>query len=159
MTCVYREPAHDRRSVVWEHLIRKWIGRSNPWCIVGDFIKILNNDEKIGGPRRPNASFQHFAEMLRLCEMEELSSKGNMFTWAGMRWKKYIQCCLDRCFGNKAWMARFPNSNQTFLEKRGSDHRLVWVNLRASPKIQRGHFRFDRRLLHHPDAIKAVEKA
>ncbi|KAG2323157.1 hypothetical protein Bca4012_058673 [Brassica carinata] len=107
--------------------------------------------------RKSEASFKFFADMLTSCEMEELYSKGKRFTWAGQKWKKYIQCCLDWCFRNKAWRARFPNSNQTFLDKRGSDHRPVWVNLRASPDTQRGQFRFDRMLLHHPDLLKEVE--
>ncbi|KAG2324302.1 hypothetical protein Bca52824_007030 [Brassica carinata] len=107
--------------------------------------------------RKSESSFQHFAEMLNVCEMTELNGKGDRFTWAGKRWTKWIQCRLDRCFGNKAWHARFPNSNQTFLEKRGSDHRPVWVNLRSSPDIRRGQFRFDRRLLHHPDVRNQVE--
>lgn len=44
------------------------------------------------------------------------------------------------------------------MDKRGSDHRPVWVNLRASPDVHRGKFRFDRRMLHHPDAVKEVEQ-
>lgn len=108
---------------------------------------------------RPEGSFKFFADMLTVCNMKELTSKGDGFTWGGMRWKKLIQCCLDRCFGNKAWREIFPGSNQTFLEKRGSDHRPVWVNLHASPELQRGQFRFDKRLLHHPDAKREVEGA
>ncbi|KAG2327368.1 hypothetical protein Bca52824_010096 [Brassica carinata] len=107
----------------------------------------------------PEGSFKSFADMLSSCNMEELPSKGDRFTWGGMRWKKWIQCCLDRGFGNTAWHDTFPGSNQTFLAKRGSDHRPVWVNLRANPEMQRGQFRFDKRLLHHPDAKREVEGA
>lgn len=153
---MYGEPASDGKSVVWDRLTSLGVGRSEPWSIIGDFNEILNNDEKLGGPRRSESSFKPFAEMLSSCQMEELSSKGNRFIWAGKRWKKYIPCCLDRCFGNRAWRASFPNSNQTFVEKRGSEHRPVWVNLRANPAVQRGQFRFDRRLLHHPDALKEI---
>lgn len=156
---MYGEPASDGKSVVWDRLTRLGVGRSEPWSMIGDFNEILNNDEKLGGPRRPESSFKFFAEMLSSCEMEEFCSKGNRFTWAGQRWKKYIQCCLDRCFGNRVWHSRFPNSNQTFLEKKGSNHRPFWVNLRANPDVQRCQFRFDRRLLHHPDAIQGVEDA
>lgn len=159
LSCVYGEPANDGKSIVWKRLIRLGLGRFEPWAIVGDFNEILNNDEKSGGPRRPESSFQYFAEMLNLSEMGELSSKGDRFTWGGRRWTKYIRCYLDRCFGNKAWMASFPASHQTFLAKRGSDHRPVLVNLKASSETHKSQFRFDRRLLHHPDAKSDVVKA
>lgn len=138
LTCVYGEPVTDGRSRVWDRLTRLGIGRTEPWSMIGNFNEILNNDEKIGGPRRSASSFVPFADMLSSCEMEKLSSKGNRFSWGGSRWKKYIQCCLDRCFGNKEWRSRFPESNQTFLEKRGSDHKPVWINLRANSDIHRG---------------------
>ncbi|KAG2322831.1 hypothetical protein Bca52824_016044 [Brassica carinata] len=107
--------------------------------------------------RKPVSSFKFFAEMLSTCGMEELPSRGDRFTWGGTRWKKYIRCCLDHCFGNKAWRERFPASNQVFLDKRGSDHRPVLVNFVANPEAIRGQFRFDKRLLHHPDLKKEVE--
>lgn len=158
LTCVYGEPASDGKSVVWERLSRLGVSRSAPWSIVGDFNEILNNDEKLGGPRRSESSFKPFKDMRNCCNMDELNSKGDMFTWSGKRWKKWIQCRLDRCFGNKEWGLLFPGANQTFLDKRGSDHRPVWVNLIANPEPRRGQSRFDKRLLHHPDAIKEVER-
>ncbi|XP_013694544.2 uncharacterized protein LOC106398556 [Brassica napus] len=112
----------------------------------------------MGGPRRSEASFIPFADMLECCEMEEFTSKGNKFTWEGTRWKKRIQCCLDRSFGNKAWLSLFPNSNQTFLEKRGSDHRPVWLNLSAAQSGFKGQFRFDKRLLINPEVKGLIDK-
>lgn len=80
LSCVYGEQAHDGKSIVWERLSRLGVQRSEPWCIVGDFNEILNNDEKCGGPKRSPASFKPFADMLSVCGMEELASKGNRFT-------------------------------------------------------------------------------
>lgn len=73
--------------------------------------------------------------------------------------KKWIQCCLDRIFGNKAWSELFSDTNQTFLEKRGSDNRPVWLRLYASREPLKGLFRFDKRFFRQPDVIKEIEKA
>lgn len=156
LTFVYGEPVSEGRSVVYDRLIRIGIGRVDSWSIISYFNEILNNDKNTEGPHRPEVSFKCFSEMLSACGVEELSSKGNIFTWEGRRW---MQCCLDKCFANKAWLLKFPGSNQTFLEMRGSDHRPMWVNLRANAEAPRGQFRFDRRLAHHPDAIRDVENA
>lgn len=70
LSCVYGEPAHDGKSVVWNRLTSLGATRSAPWSIVGDFNEILNNDEKIGGPRRAESTFAPFADMLNSCGME-----------------------------------------------------------------------------------------
>ena len=159
LSCVYGEPITNGRSVIWERLSRIGGSRRVPWCMVGDFNEILNNQEKTGGPLRHESSFQPFADMLSCCGMEELSSKGDRFTWGGLRWKKWIQCCLDRCFANKEWTNLFPGANQRFLEKRGSDHRPVFVSLRASAESFRGRFCFDKRLLLHSEVKIEVQSA
>ena len=158
LSCIYGDPGSEGKARVWESISRIGCHRKEPWCLIGDFNEILNNSEKMGGPRRSEASFIPFADMLECCEMEEFTSKGNKFTWEGTRWKKRIQCCLDRSFGNKAWLSLFPNSNQTFLEKRGSDHRPVWLNLSAAQSGFKGQFRFDKRLLINPEVKGLIDK-
>lgn len=58
-----------------------------------------------------------FNDMIKACQMSELSSSGNAFTWGGKRNNKWIQYKLDRCFGNKDWHLMFPASNQAFWKK------------------------------------------
>lgn len=101
---VYGESSQIGKEKVWECLMRLGVGRRDSWCMVGDFNEILNNEEKIGGPKRSDSSFMDFANMLKICDMAEIVGTGDPFTWAGQRYQKYIQCKLDRCYANKAYM-------------------------------------------------------
>ena len=38
-----------------------------------------------------------FNDMIKACQMSELSRSGNSFTWGGKRNNKWIQYKLDRC--------------------------------------------------------------
>lgn len=127
--CIYGDLVIKNRPKVWEKLMCIGITRKEGWCMLRDFNEILHNEEKLGGPRRGEKNFMDFTEMIRICGMVELPFSGNGFTWGEMRNQMWIQCKLDIYFGNKAWYQLFPVSNQSFLEKRGSDHRLVFVKL------------------------------
>ena len=150
LSCIYGEPSSEGKNIVWERISRIGVNRREKWCMLGDFNEILNNDEKIGGPMRSEESFKPFGDMLSACGMEELESSGIRFTWAGQRWKKWIQSCLDRAFGNREWLRVFLGSNQRFLAKCGSDHRPVLLLMQTSQSKNRGQFRYDKKFLFQP---------
>lgn len=156
---VYGEPSQIGKEKVWERLMRLGAGRKESWCMVGYFNEILNNEEKIGGPKRSDTSFKEFADMLKVCEMAEISGVGDAFTWAGKRYQKYIQCKLDRCFANKEWRRVFYQASQEFMEKLGSDHRPVMVNLVNQHEKRRGAFRFDKRMVGKVRVAETIQEA
>ena len=102
------------------------------------------------------SSFQPFKDMLCNCDMHELGSSGNGFTWGGTRNAQWIQCKLDRCFGNSEWFTMFPNSHQWFLERLGSNHRPVLVKFVNDQELFRGQFCFDKRFAEDPHCAYAV---
>lgn len=59
----------------------------------------------------------------------------------------YIQCKLDRCFGNKEWRRVFCRASLEFMEKLGSDHRPVMVDLACENGRRRGTFCVDKRMV------------
>lgn len=158
-SCIYGPTVYKERIALWESLSRIGVNRKESWCVFGDFNDILHNGEKIGRVWRDDESFTPFNQMVNACKLVELQSHGNGFTWSGLRSKSWVHTRLERFFGNTAWFKKFPCSNQSFLDKRGSDHRPVLIHLIEPQDSYKGWFRFDRRLL-EVDGVKVnVENA
>ena len=127
--------------------------------MIGDFNEILSNSEKRGGPLRVESSFLPFRNLLATCDMYEVGSSGNGFTWGGTRNNQWIQCKLDRCFGNPAWFSMFPTAHQWFLEKLGSDDQPVLVEFTQDKSFFKEQFRFDKRWAEDPSFLHMLTKA
>lgn len=97
--------------------------------------------------------------MLNNCDMHELGSTGNGFTWGGTRNDHWVQCKLDRCFGNTSWFSMFLNSHQWILENFGSNHRPVLVKFANDHELFRGQIRFDKRLADDPECTEAIYRS
>ncbi|XP_056855145.1 uncharacterized protein LOC130504548 [Raphanus sativus] len=102
----------------------------------------------------------------RDCRLKEIPSSGNRLSWAGVREimsngvkeKVWVQCRLDRAFGNAEWFRLFPNSHSFYLEKTGSDHRPIFTGLDATVQRRTGRFTFDKRWCAKPGIQEIIRR-
>lgn len=80
---MYGDPVRAHRQAVWDQLIDIGARHDEPWFLVGDFYELMNNEETLGGPVRPEASFFPFRTMVHQCRLKEIISSGNSFSWGG----------------------------------------------------------------------------
>lgn len=153
---VYGLPVQSLRHVFWERLERIGAVRDCAWMLAGDFNEIVSNSEKIGGARREEWSFRDFRNMIASCDLMDLKSKGNRFSWVGERYNHTVRCCLDRVMVNTEWAATFPNAEAEFMDFNGSAHKPILTCINPTTEGTHKPFRFDKRLLHIPEFEKIV---
>ncbi|KAG2295020.1 hypothetical protein Bca52824_041689 [Brassica carinata] len=139
----------ERRQEVWDRLVEIGLRRNEPWLLAGDFNELMSNEDKLGGAVREESSFWDFRDMARSCKIRELRSSGNPLSWGGWRELVWVQCRLDRCFGNDVWFNLFPRSSVEYGDMWGSDHRHMLIGFVLEQReLKRGRFYLDNRLLH-----------
>lgn len=98
--------------------------------------------------------------MAENCKIRELRYTGNCLSWGGWRERVWVQCRLDRCFGNSEWFSLFPRSNMEYLEMWASDHRPIRICFaleRDDPK--RNRFFFDKRYLNKAGIEELIKES
>lgn len=127
------------------------------------------DDEHIqnsGGPVCDEASFYPFRSMARDCRIKEIPSSGDKLPWVGAREvitngvkeNVWIQCRLDRAFGNAEWFGIFPRSHTHYLERLGSDHMPILTTVMGNGTKHVGRFMFDKRWSKKPEMMELVRK-
>lgn len=82
---IYDYPDSNQKCKTWE-LIRKLQGLSDlPWILGGDFNEILSNTENEGVFQRENKYIEDFRLVLDECELKDIKSSKDLFTWYGTR--------------------------------------------------------------------------
>ncbi|XP_010480531.1 PREDICTED: uncharacterized protein LOC104759285 [Camelina sativa] len=157
-TFVYGDPVRSKREEVWERLTRLGLQRDEAWFLVGDFNEIMNNNEKLGGPARPEWSFYPFRNMTRGCRIKELPSSGNTLSWGGRRENVWVQCQLDRSFGNSSWFDMFPRAKTEYFEYMGLDHMPIITRFVGATGTFRGRFCYDKRWTCKPETDEIIKK-
>ncbi|CAF2098996.1 unnamed protein product, partial [Brassica napus] len=61
----------------------------------------------------------------------------------GVKENVWIQCRLDRAFGNAEWFSLFPRTHLQYLERLGSDHRPIFLSMVSQTQRRRGRFMCD----------------
>ncbi|XP_013589191.1 PREDICTED: uncharacterized protein LOC106297509 [Brassica oleracea var. oleracea] len=148
LSCVYEDPVRDRRQLVWDKLVNIGLTRDRAWALIGDFNELLDNSEKLGGAVRNDSTFWDFRNMVENCKIKEVRSTSNTLSWVGWRDNVWVQCRLDRSFGNDEWFQLFPRSNVDYMEMWPSDHRPLLLKFLFEPHDRgQGRFYFDKRMV------------
>ena len=164
---VYGDPVRHKRQIVWDNLKTIGLNRNAGWCLVGDFNELMNSSEKSGGPAREESSFYPFRNMASGCHIKEVPSSGDKFSWVGVREvvtngvkeNVWIQCRLDRAFGNAEWFRLFPRAHTHYLERLGSDHRPILTKIIGDGTKHVGRFMYDKRWSNNPEVEEIVRQS
>lgn len=63
----YDQPETSRREEAWNLLKSLKTGDNQGSCVLGDFIEIITNDEKMGGKPRLERQMESFKAALEVC--------------------------------------------------------------------------------------------
>ncbi|XP_060194894.1 uncharacterized protein LOC132624080 [Lycium barbarum] len=123
VTMVYAKCSEVERLQLWDSLYLLTSSMASPWMMGGDFIVIMNEEEKIGGlPVLPH-KYEDFAFCLNSCELYEIPFKGSPFTWwNGRAANDCIFKRLDRIVHNDMFQNWFGHLEVEHLSRTGSDH-------------------------------------
>lgn len=160
LSCVYGDPVRSRRNLVWDKLISIGINRDSAWTLIGDFNELMSNGENLGGAVREESTFWAFRNMAEACKIKEHISHGNTLSWAGKRDRVWVQCRLDRSFGNDEWFRLFPRSKTKYMDMRVSDHRPICLEFSLEVEDRnRGRFFFEKRMIGKRGVEEAIARA
>ncbi|CAN6865275.1 unnamed protein product [Brassica oleracea] len=84
LSYIYGNPNQQMRNKQWKRMIglaEAGILSSKPIVALGDFNDIKSNEEKSGGPKRAEYTFNTFRRMLNATGLHELKTIGGNFTW------------------------------------------------------------------------------
>lgn len=112
-----------------------------------------SNATNTGGDRR---SISEFQEVVRVCDLLDLSHSGPQFTWTNNQDDNPISKKLDRVLVNGCWLSSFPQSHAIFEAGGVSDHMRICTQLRALPQGNMKPLKFSNHLVGHPKFLETV---
>lgn len=92
LSCVYGNPVPKYRHHLWERIQRLAVSRVGPWMLCGDCNEITKPNEKKWGRLQTLNSSKNFSTMIQVCDMKDLTFKGNLYSWVGRRRTEVIEC-------------------------------------------------------------------
>ena len=110
LTAIYAFSNFNKRKMLWEYLKNLAPLVNLPWVLLGDFNKMLTEDEKMEGLPLNGNRISTFRECIDQCGLMDLGFHGPRFTWSDKNPILYrnIKEHLDRGLGNTEWKIHFP---------------------------------------------------
>ncbi|XP_041000998.1 uncharacterized protein LOC121246780 [Juglans microcarpa x Juglans regia] len=147
LTGFYSHPEASKRKETWRLLSLIKPVEQMPWCIIGDFNKVLSQEEKEGGMPRPEVQMQEFRQVLEDNSLFDLGWMRSRFTWSNRHEdQSFTKERLDRAVANHSWAVNFRNNKVDVLITRQSDHKALLLSMNMVDTVfkrMRRVFRFE----------------
>ncbi|XP_074270950.1 uncharacterized protein LOC141594862 [Silene latifolia] len=122
LCCVYGEPNHTKRGVVWESFTNLLNSLDKPFLLIGDFNQVEYSSDKLEGDNLTRGADLFSYWKNTICLMD-IPFKGPRFTWCNNRESPHrIYERLDKVFASNDWLFIFPNTFIKHLPIQISDH-------------------------------------
>ena len=99
---IYGRNLVEQRTPLWDSLVSLSSSINDPWCVLGDFNSILNQNDRIGGTIVTEGETKDFADCIQNCGLQEFSFEGAFYTWNN----KHVWTRIDRALHNSLWYAQ-----------------------------------------------------
>ena len=80
LSAIYASPRLAERCMLWDNLKMLTSLHNLPWSLMGDFNKVLFEDEKLGGNTISQRRVRAIQECMNVCHMLDLGFLGPKFT-------------------------------------------------------------------------------
>ncbi|KAM2983041.1 hypothetical protein FF2_009016 [Malus domestica] len=140
---IYGTSYRNEKVEFWHWISAELRPNDIPWIWVGDFNKILSDDEKSRGSQRTQTAATFLQSFMNNLELMDLGFSGPKFTWRGTRNGCLVQERLDRGLINGEWQVRWPNLMIIHESVRASDHCPLILNTDLLISKCKSLFRFE----------------
>lgn len=140
-------PERSNRRASWDLLRRLHANSDMPWCCIGDFNDLLNQDEKKVRNEHPNWCIRGFLEAVHECALLDLPARGYPYTWKNSKGTdNAIEEKLDRELVSSSWMQIFPNARLSNVTAPISGHSPLVLQTKVTERqLFQAKFRFENR--------------
>ena len=123
IVCIYSPCDIQNKRLLWE-TIKQLRNPHNGglWSILGDFNNVRHPAERTGNCHRGDgdSSIKEFNDWIDDLEVEDAPWVGRKFTW--FRPNGSAKSKLDRFLVSPEWIAKWPDTTQSTLDRNFSDH-------------------------------------
>lgn len=107
----------------------------------------------------PVRGMEEFQECLALSDLEDIETRGTLFTWGNGQLEDSILRKLDRVLGNQSWRDTFSDVYAFFDAPGDSDHSPCVVDLNVNLRSRKCSFKYLSFLAIHPKFLETIKSA